>query len=309
MAMLKSFDEVAATVGHPPWELPATLSLPHEGSSGIALVLLHGSGPNDRDGTVGSLRPLRDLAHGLARRGFAVLRYEKRTWRYRRECASAEHFTVDDEVVDDALRALALVRSDLQLRAHRTYLVGHSFGAMLAPRIAARDGNVAGLVLMASPGRTVPVLWREQLEYLAGHTPLLTAGRAARLAKEAAVASDRGQLSALPPNSLVLGLPPSYWLDLLDYDPLSVSRELALPMLVVHALRDYHVREPDRRAWRFALRHRKHVSFRTYRSLNHMFVAGAGPSLPSEYNVIGRMATRVIEDVAGWIAGSTSRPS
>ena len=74
-----SFKERDVTVGEGEWKLPGTLTLPNGSGPFPAAVLVHGSGPNDRDETVGGAKVFKDLAEGLASRGIAVLRYEKRT--------------------------------------------------------------------------------------------------------------------------------------------------------------------------------------------------------------------------------------
>jgi len=76
-----------------------------------AVVLVHGSGPQDRDETIGPNKPFRDLAWGLASQGIAVLRYDKRTKVHGAMMAGAvEQFTVKEETIDDALAAVALLR-------------------------------------------------------------------------------------------------------------------------------------------------------------------------------------------------------
>jgi uncharacterized protein len=73
------FEEKEILIGKGIWSLPGTLSLPKGDGPFPAVILVHGSGPLDRDETIGPNKPFRDLAHGLASRGIAVLRYEKRT--------------------------------------------------------------------------------------------------------------------------------------------------------------------------------------------------------------------------------------
>ena len=93
------FREESVTVGAGKWALPGTLSMP-VGPVAAAVVLVHGSGPNDRDETLGPNTPFRDLAWGLADRGIAVLRYEKRTRQHAAEMAGNGSFTVREETTD-----------------------------------------------------------------------------------------------------------------------------------------------------------------------------------------------------------------
>ena len=89
-----TFHERDVTVGEDQWKLPATLTIPNGNGPFPAVVLVHGSGPNDRDETKGGTKVFRDLAEGLASRGIATLRYEKRTQIYR----SVKPATVDEEM-------------------------------------------------------------------------------------------------------------------------------------------------------------------------------------------------------------------
>ena len=147
--------------------LPATLAIPSDASHAPGIVLVHGSGPNDRDETVGANKPFRDLAHGLAERGIVVLRYDKRS-KVAPLSFMGRPFTVDDEVVDDALSAAALLRGLPEVDPARVVVLGHSLGGMLAPRIGERDTALAGLVILAGATRPLTDMLEEQIAYMRG---------------------------------------------------------------------------------------------------------------------------------------------
>jgi dienelactone hydrolase len=297
--------EQEVSVGEGEWILPGTVTLPANGGPFPAVVLVHGSGPNDRDETVGANKPFRDLAWGLAGQGIAVLRYEKRTRQYREQLmANTVGFTVDDETVDDAVAAVERLRHLDGIDPGRIVILGHSLGGMLAPRIGAREPGVAGLVVMAGATRPLQDLIVDQVHYLAELDSTVSGSERARLEQieqEVArllVLTDADSLST----EHILGANPSYWLDLAKYDPVPVAMELSVPMLILHAGRDYQVTEADFIRWQEALAGDPRVTFKVYPSLNHLFIAGEGPSQPSEYTVPGHVAQEVIDDIAAWVA-------
>ena len=136
------------------FRLPATFLAPQGVEKAPCVVLIHGSGPNDRDETVGPNKLFRDLADSLAAYGIASLRYDKRTRCYGAASVPAgRSLDYDVEVVDDALSALRLAAAQPEVDGSRLYVVGHSLGAMLAPRIAEKLPQVAGVVMLAAPAR------------------------------------------------------------------------------------------------------------------------------------------------------------
>jgi len=296
-------------LGSAPTALAGTLTLPPGGGPFPAVVLVHGSGPQDRDESIGPNRPFRDLAAGLAAHGIAVLRYEKRTRTYPMSFANRP-FTVDDETVDDALVAVDLLRKTRQIDGRRIVVIGHSLGAMLAPRIAERDGNVAGIVLLA--GATTESLLDmvdRQMNYLKS---VPGADTLAIARQQQAIAPLAARIRALTPadsasTQLLLGAPPAYWLDLNAYDPLAVTKRLPIPVLVLHGGRDYQLTREGFEQWRSELAGQNNVTFRLYPSLNHYFIHGDQPSVPSEYALPGNVSREVIDDVAAWINGITPR--
>lgn len=101
------FTEEEVNIGKGMMRLPGTLSVPTGDGPFSAIVLVHGSGPNDRDETIGPNKPFRDLAHGLASRGIAVLRYEKRTKQHPILMSLTRNsVTVKEETIDDAVGGL-----------------------------------------------------------------------------------------------------------------------------------------------------------------------------------------------------------
>ena len=151
--------------------MPGTLSMP-VGRGAAAIVLVHGSGPNNRDETLGPNKPFRDLAWGLAQRGIAVLRYEKRTRQHGAKLAAANrNFTVREETTEDAVLAVKLLRSRKEFDPKRIFVLGHSLGGTLAPRIAVEDGALAGIIILAGATRPLQDVAREQLVYLSSITP------------------------------------------------------------------------------------------------------------------------------------------
>ena len=282
--------------------LPATLTLPAGAVHAPAIVLVHGSGPNDRDETVGANKPFRDLAIGLAQHGVATLRYEKRS-RAAPLSFMGHPFTVDDEVVDDALSAAALLRSMPEVDPKRVVVLGHSLGGTLAPRIAQRDSTLAGLIILAGATRPLPDMIDAQFAYLRA---LPGADTAAIDKALASMAPGLAAVRALTPadsasKKLVLGAPAAYWLDLAGYDPVRVAATLRLPILILQGGRDYQVTEVDLAAWRAGLGGKRNVQIREYPALNHLFIAGSGLSSPEEYGVAGTVDPKVIADIAAWV--------
>ena len=298
-----SFRTEEVTIGKGDWQLPGTLALPVGKTRVPALVLVHGSGPNDRDESIGPQKPFRDLAEGLASRGIAVLRYEKRTRYAAAKLSSIKNFTVQDETVDDALAAAEFLRGRPEIEPGHIFVLGHSLGGYLITRIGRRDPQLAGLISMAGSARPMEDLAVEQYTYFAslhGNSP-------AALAALDQAKAEAQKVKALkpdsPPTELMFAAPPSYWLDLQGYDPASEARTLKQPMLILQGERDYQVLMTDFARWKEALNDRTDVKFRSYPTLDHLFEAGEGKSTPDEYMAKpSHVAPDVIDEIASWIA-------
>lgn len=300
-ALAADFVERDLTVGAGEWAVSGTLTTPGKGKGPWpAAVLVHGSGPQDRDSTVAANKPFRDLAQGLAARGVAVLRYDKRTFQHRDRLAAATDMTPQEEVFDDAAEAVALLRKLPEVNGERVFIIGHSMGGTLAPRLATTIPKLGGIVLLAAAARPVTDTVVEQIAYLRTQPENQSPEAQAKIAGiEAAVA----KLKELKQDDagFILGAPVAYWRWWARYDPLAEASKLEIPVLVLQGERDYQVTMTDFDLWKKKLGGKSNVTLKSYADLNHLFVAGRGRSKPAEYLSAGKVSGKAIEEIAGWI--------
>ncbi len=293
-----SFSEINVTVGSPGWELPAVLTMPEGEGPFPAVVLVHGSGASDMDESVGVNKPFKDLAWGLASQGVAVLRYDKRTYSYGSAiAASMDSFTLAEETIDDAVSALAFLSIQERIDPARIVVLGHSLGGYAAPRIAAESSVVDGIVLMAAPARPLEDLIVEQTQYLSMLDGEIDAQEAATIAAVASMAEKIRALS-IDEGEVVFGASLAYWAYVSGYDPVATAATLDIPLLAIWGERDYQVTSEDFQLWQDGLGDR--ASFVSYASLNHLMMAGTGPSGPEEYYAPAHVAADVVNDIASW---------
>jgi dienelactone hydrolase len=300
-----AFKEEDLTIGSSDWPLPATLTMPSGAGPFPVVILVHGSGPNDRDETIGPNRPFKDLALGLASRGIAVLRYEKRTKAHGAKIAALTSLTVKEEVVDDVAEAIKSVRTHERIDGKRIFVLGHSLGGMLIPRIAAANPSLAGVIVMAGAARPIEQAIVEQSKYIANLDGTVSPEEQAQIDAMAKNAEAIKALTAAdgPAGKMVMGIPASYWLDLRGYDPPTAAAAVKTRMLVLQGERDYQVTMEEFARWKAALGSRADVTFHSYPALNHLFIAGSGKSAPAEYSVPGHVGEDVIRDIACWVGG------
>lgn len=310
--------EKKVTVGTPSFPLPGILTLPEDSSKAVPCVLfVHGSGPQNKDEQIGENRPFRDLAYALAAKGVASLRYDKRTFAHRTaDVFSGKGANLDGEVIEDALAALHWLRSQKGVDSTRLFVAGHSLGGMLAPRIARRDGDLAGLILLAAPARPFDVLMLEQMEYMDSLSPSesgkqqireirrqfcsVRAASGMKIPEEVDVPMSSLASDTVP--SMLWGVPLAYWQEILSCNPVQEALSVRTPILVLQGEKDYQVRMTDFRLWESALQGKvPHAAFISYPMLNHLFMESAGTPSPQDYFVPRTVQSCVAEDMAEWI--------
>lgn len=292
------------TVGAEGFKLPGTLTLPVGKKKVPVVILVHGSGPQDRDETVGPNKPFRDLAWALAERGIATVRYEKRTKVYGAACVpEGREIDYDTESVDDAVAIAAWAKTLPEIDADSIYVLGHSLGATLAPRIAERTDGLAGIILVAALARPFEDAIVEQMTYISSLKD--SSGNAKKQIIEIKKQADNTKKLGTPEFDdkipLLLDAPRSYWEFANAYKPVEVAVKLTLPMLILQGERDYQVTMEDFGLWRFGLLRNKNAFFKSYPKLNHMLQEGSGKATPFEYERESPVAGYVMDDIASFI--------
>lgn len=293
--------------------LPGTLEAPTGMGPFPAVVLVGGSGPGDRDETLGPNKPFRDIAVGLAEHGIASVRYDKRTrFAAGRRAARSAAFTPTREYVPDAIAAIKLLRTSSKVDRHRIFVLGHSQGGTFAPRIATRQPALAGVILLAAGAAPFGSTLARQVRYLADFDHGRTAAERSSIAQTRRWASlvDNPRLSLRTPRSHLPGeLGPRYWLDLTHYHAVATARKLPQPLLVLQGGRDYQVTvADDLRLWTRGLAHRPNVTTRVFPLANHLFFDGTGRPNPQELALPSHVSPNVIASLVAWILSQPPRP-
>ncbi len=294
--------QIPTTVGTPP--LHATLTLPPGPGPFPAMVLVSGSGPNDQDESYQSDKPFRDLALGLAMKGIATLRYDKRTHDYPNAIDPAT-FTATDEYVPDAVAAVELLAHRPAIDHRRIFVLGHSQGGTFAPRIAQQAPQVAGLVLLAAVGGAAGCRAVRETRYLATLPAPVGPQYAAQLPQVASIAAqmDSPALATASPSTRLLGgVGPAYYLDLQHYDPVATARAVPQPLLLLQGDRDYEVTvTDDLDVWTKGLDGRAGVTVKRFPEADHLFIDGQGPPTVEDYDTPGVVDPAVIASIAEWV--------
>ena len=298
----EAFTESEVVLGEAPWELGATLTMPHGPGPFPAVVLVPGSGATDRDGTGGGNKPFRDLAWGLATRGVATLRYDKRTWTHPLAFARQPAFTLDDELVDDALAAVAAIRHTSRVDASRVYVLGASLGGRAAPRIAQRDPEIAGLILVSAGSGSYIHSVAQSYEDDAKADEIVDAIEQNVLDQFWARVGGIDALVAGEVVALDMAVRPSYYRDLAGYRPEETAYILRKPLLILYGDLDRRRAGVDMFAWARRLQGRPEAAFRLYRDSSHMLLDVPGMTGPIPWRR-GHVGETVVDDIAAWIRG------
>lgn len=288
-------------------EIGATLTVPDttEDEKVPGVVLVHGSGDQDRDQTAGPNKTFKELAQGLATQGIATLRYDKRTVACSVDLPAA---TIDDIITDDAVTAVEFLGEQPGVSA--VYVAGHSLGGRLAPRIVDRS-EAAGMIMLAPLGEPVhEAIVRQQKHVLTLDGELSDQDEQALEAVED-MAARIETLDIDDDETIQIGggsRGRAFWETLQEYDHAGLAGELDVPTLLVQGGRDYLVTvEDDLPIWEAAFGDDPASEIEVFDDLNHRFQPGEEPATPDEWlepehpvdeRVIDRIAEFLMDDIA-----------
>ncbi|RSK26259.1 alpha/beta fold hydrolase [Bacillus sp. HMF5848] len=312
-----AYTEKDVVVGEGKYALPGKLIIPtQEVGPFPTVVLVHGSGPNDMDETIYSTKSFRDMAVGLANEGIAVLRYDKRTKIHGLKASLMPDLTVKEETVDDAIEAVKLVSSMPELDSTNIFVVGHSLGGYVLPRILEADteGLIAGGISLAGPITPLHELLLWQYEQglergkKLGATPEQLAQGEAMLAQWSAIVdvlNNPDYNATNVPAEVGLGNQAAYWFDLRDYDAGTLAAQQTVPLLFLQGEKDLQVPVSELDIWKEALQGYSNVTYKTYPNLTHILVNFAGVPTTLEYAIPANVPIEFIEDIASWVKTGT----
>jgi dienelactone hydrolase len=291
------------------YPLNGILSIPRENHGLLpAVILVHGSGPSNMDAKVGNNFPFRDLAEGLSEKGIAVLRYDKRTFVYGKEMKKDTGVSVKEESIEDAILAADYLRKDSRIDENKIFIIGHSLGGLLAPRIDAEGGNFAGIIIMAgSPRKLEEIMEDQNNQVLHSFNKLLQIIIKKQIAALSAKFANIYNLTDEEAKSTkVLGNVRAYYFKEMGEHPASnYLRELDKPILILHGEKDFQSTvENDFNGYKNLISDKPNAAFKLYPNLNHAFmpsVYGEIRKAMKEYKVPQRVDLQVINDIADWI--------
>lgn len=300
------FYEEVIQVGHNDNKMNGLITIPKGVENPPVVVLVHGSGTHDLNESIGVNHPFYDIAHGLAEYGIATIRYDKRHAVYPNELPdliNANNFTIEDEVTDDVdsiIKEIAGGKFDVD--NDQIYILGHSLGGMLAPKIATENPEVTGIISMAGSLRLIEdIILTQNEESIASMDGLSDEDKVMVLAQ---INEQVGLIKSFTAESaeIVMGYPASYWYSYQTLDNMNVTKNLDIPVLVLQGTEDFQISvDIDLPLWVDALSENPKATAIIYDGLNHLMMPSSGLRNIGDYDIEGNVSSDVISDIASFI--------
>lgn len=284
--------------------LSGTLILPDSENSPTIVVLVHGSGPNDRNEKFGPNHPFQDIALGLNEFGIGSLRYDKRTYLYGSEYAAIPSAGLYEETVEDVVLAVAYIKEQVNPAA-RIYLLGHCLGGYAIPYINSElsktDYRVDGYISMAGNVSSLNELFVIQTEYLYGLDDEISDEEQQQIDMITAEMNKVDHVMDMDDTELIMGITAGYWKSFENYDVVGLAQEIEAPILLLQGTRDYEVTVSEYDKWLDIFKNKTNVTSYLFDGLNHLMIYGEGPMGPDEYMVAGQVDSQVVDAIQGFI--------
>jgi hypothetical protein len=295
---------VTETIAVGPFELEGELMFPADmevrSAPVPAVILVHGSGASDKDETIGPNKPFLDIAEGLADAGVATLRYDKRAFAHAESFAEAYDFTVWEETIEDALAAVEVAKADPRIDNDRIYVLGHSLGGYLIPKMMKHTNEVSGWIFMAASNQPMTDMIIDQYTYLVELDGEVTEAEQEILDQTKSLVDQLEKPEELDAETPIMGAYPAYWIDLDAYRPLEEIMFYTSPKLFLQGERDYQVPPAQFELWKETLGE-DYAEFRLFEGLNHLMMPGEGDPNPGEYQLPNHVDQEVVDAIAEFV--------
>lgn len=298
----ETFKELAFEMGFKEPLRRGFLTMPKRKENPPVVILVHGSGASDMNESVGAVKPFEDIADGLAAHGIATIRYDKR---YYSDTASfmadAATLTIYDETLGDVYEAISFAKTQEGIDTSKIFVLGHSLGGMLTPKIAAENPELAGVISMAGSLRKIEDLMLDQL------TEALETAELSDEEKKQQLEYSKGEYAKIKAitsaeGDTIFGYPASYWHSMNEIDGVALAKSMTMPILVLQGKKDFQVSyDKDFALWKDTLKDKKNASFIEYSELNHMMMKTIGKRDATEYDEPNNVSQAVIDDIAEFI--------
>lgn len=289
-----------------------------KGEVKAGIVIVDGSGPNDMNMTLGQNKMMKHLSDQLAEKGFAVLRFNKRTYQYGKELAKIgmqNKTLIKDEFIDDAAEGLKTLAKEQGIPADKLFILGHSQSGSYLPVINETAGNLAkGYIILSGTPTNIAELSKKQLEAVIAEGSENADENQVEMMKQNIKTNDEilkkietmSEEELNKPENFPYGIPGVYVKDLLRYDPIKLYNDSKLPVFIRNAEFDKQVPVSEMELWKKGLDKNENDSIEEVKGANHMMQPSDGKTklanlITDEYQKDAPIVSSVIDDIAAWI--------
>jgi dienelactone hydrolase len=285
------------------YSLHGLLTVPNNIKNPPVVILVQDKGPLDMNSTVYLARPFLNLAHGLAKRGVAVLRFNKRYNQYSKLIYN--EYSIHEEMLDDVESAIQLLKKDNRIDKNNIFILGHGLGGTMAPYIA-KNNDITGVVSLASSPRHLAQVMGDQKICDIG---VSNKSDNDKLNDINSIHSDVNKIKKLKNggNELIFGLSKTFWYSFNKIYDSEEVKDLEVPMLFVQGSEDAEVYDDiDFAKWQDILEKKEQCTFIHYDDLNHYFIRTKDKNNSNNsYKIKGNVDKKVIKDIAKWVKSNS----
>lgn len=289
-----------------------------KGEVKAGIVIVDGSGPNDMNMTLGQNKMMKHLSDQLAEKGFAVLRFNKRTYQYGKELAKIgmqNKTLIKDEFIDDAAEGLKTLAKEQGIPTDKLFILGHSQSGSYLPVINETAGNLAkGYIILSGTPTNIAGLSKKQLEKVIEEGSENADEKQVEMMKQNIKTNDEilkkietmSEEELNKPENYPFGIPGVYVKDLMKYDPIKLYNDSKLPIFIRIAEFDKQVPISELELWKNGLDKNENDSIEEVKGANHMMQPSDGKTklanlITDEYQKDAPIVSSVIDDIAAWI--------